>query len=75
MSLPYKITLPTRIKRWTPRHKENLIRALVCEEITVVDACRIYGFSVDELDRMLNRYLALGKNGLKVSKLQQLGAP
>jgi hypothetical protein len=60
--------------RWTSKRKEEIIVAIKGGLITAVEAQRQHGLSDEELAAWIRDYLAYGRGGLRVTKLQyQLG--
>lgn len=59
------------IKRWTASAKQSVLEAIRVEAITVVEACREYGLTADELDSWDRREQAYGRNGLMATQVSR----
>lgn len=64
--------LPSKsIKRWTAAAKKAVLEAIRLEAITVVEACRDYGLTADELESWDKREQAYGRNGLMATQVSR----
>jgi transposase-like protein len=57
--------------RWTMKRKAEIIEAIQNGRMTAAEATERHGLSEEELAAWMRNYLAHGKDGLRVTKLQQ----
>ena len=58
---------------WTAHRKAEVIHRIRIGELTMVAACERYDISAEELAIWMRRYREHGDQGLKVTKLQEVG--
>jgi len=64
--------LPTPdTKRWTPRRKAAVVKAVLSGVINLEEVCRRYGLSVDEFRSWHDAMKRHGMRGLYTTKLQR----
>lgn len=59
------------IARWTPSAKKAVLDAIRSEAITVVEACKRFNLSADELDDWDRRERIYGRNGLMTTQISR----
>jgi hypothetical protein len=62
---------PLDTKRWTPRRKATVVKAVLSGVITLEEVCRCYGLSVDEFRSWHDAMKRHGMRGLYTTKLQR----
>jgi transposase-like protein len=62
---------PPDTKRWTPRRKAAVVKAVLGDVINVEVVCRRYGLSVDEFRSWHDAMQRHGLRGLYTTKLQK----
>ncbi|MBV8121462.1 MAG: DUF1153 domain-containing protein [Alphaproteobacteria bacterium] len=57
--------------RWTPKRKEEITEAIQSGRLTAAEAIERHGLSEEELAAWMRDFLAHGRAGLRVTKLQR----
>jgi transposase-like protein len=62
---------PPDTKRWTPRRKASVVKAVLSGVMSLEEVCRRYGLSVEEYQSWHNAMETHGMRGLYTTKLQK----